>query len=133
MRAREFINETKKQADLPAEDRYPMDNAYEIMGLSSSVFYPNYRLSCAIARARSDSEPDDLNPYRPEWSQNSALGPHAVVIGASPKLEPALARAKEMAGIPGGIKKLSASSVSDDPPSTNTHSPVAGFKGYQRR
>lgn len=132
MRAREFIQEDRKQAVLPAENSYPMDHAYEIMGLSSSVFYPNYRLGVAIARARSDDQPDDLNPFRPEWSQNSAVGPHAVVVGASPELAPTLKRAKKMAGVPGGIKELS-HGISDDPPTTNTRSPVAGFQGYPRK
>lgn len=131
MRAKEFINENK-HANLPAEFAEPMHYTYELPGLSSSTFYPNYRLGVAMARARSEVLPDTENPYRPDWSEQSAVGPHAIVVGATDQVGQIIDKALSMTGIPGG-KRLIASKESEEPPGTNSTSPVPSFKGYPRK
>ena len=134
MRAREFIRE---QRDLPPESKGPMHYTYVIPGLSAADPYGNYRMGVAMARARSDyanelsSENEGIDPYKPEWSAETAFGEHAVVIGSSPHIAQLIDRALEMTGTPGG-KKLVSSPDSDEPAFVDTKSPIKAFKGYPR-
>jgi hypothetical protein len=134
MRAREFVRE---QRELPDESKGPMRYTYVIPGLNASDPYGNYRMGVAMARARSDyaselsSENQGIDPYRPEWSAETAFGEHAVVVGSSPHIAQLIDRALEMTGTPGG-KKLVSSPDSNEPAFVDTKSPVKAFKGYPR-
>jgi hypothetical protein len=128
MRAREFIAE---QRELPPESKDPMRYTYTLPGLSSSDPYATYRMSVALARARSDSKQDDVNPFMPEWSAETAFGEHAVVAGMNASIEQVIDQALTMTKTPGG-KRLVSSSTSDEPDLVDTQSPVKAFKGYPR-
>jgi len=128
MRAREFVVE---QRELPPESKDPMRYTYTLPGLSSSDPYATYRMSVALARARSDSKQDDVNPFMPEWSAETAFGEHAVVAGMNAGIEQVIDQALTMTKTPGG-KRLVSSSTSDEPDLVDTQSPVKAFKGYPR-
>ena len=128
MRAREFITE---QQDLAPEQAGPMRQTYVIPGLSASDPYNNYRFGVAMARARSDYRKDDVNPYMPEWSTETAFGEHGVVVGMNAGVRPMIDAALKMTGTKGG-KKLVSTPDSDEPDSVETTSPVKAFKGYPR-
>lgn len=134
MRAREFIRE---QRDLAPEQSGPMRYTYVLPGLSAADPYKNYRMGVAVARARSDyatelsSENEGIDPYKPEWSAETAFGEHAVVVGTSKYVEDVIDRALAMTKTPGG-KRLVTSAESEDPAGTNTQSVVKPFKGYPR-
>lgn len=128
MRAREFIVE---QATLAPEQQEPMQNTFVLPGLSAADPYKNYRMGVAIARARSDAKPDDVNPDRPEWSAETAFGEHAVVVGFSSNVDPIIDAALKMTKTPGG-KKMVSTGPSEEPPFVDKTSPVKPFKGYPR-
>lgn len=134
MRAREFIRE---QRELPPEQSGPMRYTYVLPGLSAADPYKNYRMGVAVARARSDyatelnPENANIDPYKPEWSAETAFGEHAVVVGTSKYVEDVIDRALAMTKTPGG-KRLVSSRDSVDPPGTNVASPLQPFKGYPR-
>lgn len=128
MRAREFITE---QQELPPETKNPLRYTYTLPGLSSSDPYKTYRMGVALARARSDSIQDDVNPFMPEWSAETAFGEHAVVAGMNSGIEQVIDQALAMTKTPGG-KKLVSTPESDEPGFVVTQSPVKAFKGYPR-
>lgn len=128
MRAREFITE---QADLPPEYADPMRYTYVLPGLSAADPYKNYRFGVAIARARSDAKPDDVNPTRPEWSAETAFGENGVVVGFNNNVDPIIDAALRMTKTPGG-KKLVSTPKSDEPEFVDKTSPIKAFKGYPR-
>ena len=128
MRAREFITE---QRELPPETKSPMRYTYTLPGLSSSDPYATYRMGVALARARSDAAKDDVNPFMPEWSAETAFGEHAVVAGMNAGIEQVIDTALSMTKTPGG-KQLVSTSTSDEPDLVDTQSPVKAFKGYPR-
>jgi len=128
MRAREFITE---QQELPPESKDPMRYTYTLPGLSSSDPYATYRMGVALARARSDSKQDDVNPFMPEWSAETAFGEHAVVAGMNAGIEQVIDTALSMTKTPGG-KRLVSTETSDEPDLVDTQSPVKAFKGYPR-
>ena len=128
MRAREFIAE---QRELPPESKDPMRYTYTLPGLSSSDPYATYRMGVALARARSDSVQDDVNPFMPEWSAETAFGEHAVVAGMNSGIEQVIDTALKMTKTPGG-KRLVSTTTSDEPDLVDTQSPVKAFKGYPR-
>ena len=128
MRAREFIAEQK---ELPPESKDPMRYTYTLPGLSSSDPYATYRMGVALARARSDSVQDDVNPFMPEWSAETAFGEHAVVAGMNAGIEQVIDQALTMTKTPGG-KRLVSTATSDEPDLVDTQSPVKAFKGYPR-
>jgi len=128
MRAREFIAEQK---ELPPESKDPMRYTYTLPGLSSSDPYATYRMGVALARARSDSKQDDVNPFMPEWSAETAFGEHAVVAGMNAGIEQVIDTALKMTKTPGG-KRLVSTETSDEPDLVDTQSPVKAFKGYPR-
>jgi hypothetical protein len=128
MRAREFIVE---QHDLAPEQAAPMRQTYVIPGLSASDPYNNYRFGVAMARARSDYRKDDVNPYMPDWSTETAFGEHGVVVGMNAGIRPMIDAALKMTGTKGG-KKLISTPNSDEPEFVDKQSPIKPFKGYPR-
>lgn len=128
MRAREFIRE---QAELPPETKEPLKNTFVLPGLKSSDPYKNYRFGVAIARARSDAVPDDVDKFRPEWSPETPFGENAVIVGFSNNVDPIIDAALKMTKTPGG-KKLVSTAKSEEPAFVDKQSPVKPFKGYPR-
>jgi hypothetical protein len=128
MRAREFITEQK---NLPPEEAEPLRYTYELPGLSTADPYRTYRMGVAIARARSDAQSDDLNPYREPWSAQTALGKYAIVSGVNDTIDPVLDTALKMTDTPGG-KKMVSSAESLEPDFVDTKSPIKAFRGYPR-
>ena len=128
MRAREFITE---QAHLPAEEADPLRYTYELPGVTTADPYRTYRVGVAIARARSDAQPDDINPYRPEWHSETALGRYAVVSGVNDSVDPIIDQALKMTGTPGG-KRMVSSPESTEPSFVQDVSPIRPFRGYPR-
>ena len=126
MRAREFIRE---QRELPSETREPMRYTYTLPGLSAAAPYKSYRMGVALARARSEYRKDDVNPFMPAWSAETAFGEHAVVSGMNSGIEKIIDRALAMTQTPGG-KKLVSSPESEEPDFVITQSPIKAFKGY---
>lgn len=127
MRAREFITE---QTNLPPEYSGPIKDTYVLPGLSAADPYRNYRFGVAIARARSDAQPDTVNPDRPEWSAETAFGEHGVVVGFNNHIDKVIDKALQMTNTPGG-KKLVSTPTSDEPEFVTTQSPIKAFKGYK--
>ena len=128
MRACEFIAE---QRNLPPESAEPMRYTYVIPGLSASDPYKNYRFGVAMARARSDQLPDDINPYRPEWTAETPFGEHGVVAGMNGAVNSIIDDALKMTKTPGG-KRLVSTPDSTEPAFVDNKSPVKAFKGYPR-
>ena len=134
MRAREFVRE---QRELPDEAKGPMRYTYVLPGLSAADPYKNYRMGVAMARARSDyatelsSENEGIDPYKPEWSAETAFGEHAVVVGSSKYIADVIDRALEMTNTPGG-KILVSTEKSEEPAFVDNKSPIKAFKGYPR-
>lgn len=128
MRAREFIRE---QRELPPEYAEPMRYTYVLPGLSASDPYKNYRFGVAIARARSDAQPDTQDPYRPEWTAETAFGENGVIVGFNNNVDPIIDAALKMTKTPGG-KKLVSTPQSTEPNFVDKASPVKAFKGYPR-
>lgn len=126
MRAREFIME---QQQLPDETRDPMRYTYTLPGLGSSDPYRTYRMGVALARARSDANDDQTNPFRPPWSAETAFGEHAVIVGMTAGIEPVIDKALAMTKTPGG-KKIVSTPRSTEPQFVTTQSPIQAFKGY---
>ena len=122
MRAREFVTEQRGQLD-PTQ-RAAMANTYVIPGLSSQDPYKTYRFGLALARARGMEE--DL----PEFTEEGAFGELAVISGQE-NVDELIDRALKLAGIKGG-KKLVGSKHSHEVETTNTKSPLQGFRGYPR-
>jgi hypothetical protein len=126
MRAREFIRE---QRELPPESREPMRNTYILPGLSAADPYKSYRMGVAIARARSEYRKDDVNPFMPEWTAETAFGEHAVVAGFNSGVAQIIDAALAMTDTPGG-KEMVSTPTSTEPDFVVTQSPVKPFKGY---
>lgn len=128
MRAREFIRE---QRELPAEYADPMRHTYVIPGLSAADPYRNYRFGVAIARARSDAQPDDINPFKPKWTTETAFGEHGVVVGMNAGITKVIDAALTMTKTSGG-KKIVSTPDSTEPDFVDIQSPLHAFKGYPR-
>ena len=127
MRAREFIRE---QRELPPESRDPMRDTYILPGLSAADPYKSYRMGVAMARARSEYRKDDVNPFMPEWTAETAFGEHAVVAGFNNGVARIIDAALAMTKTPGG-KKLVSTPDSDEPDFIDKQSPIKAFKGYK--
>ena len=128
MRAREFIRE---QQDLPAELKEPLKNTFVLPGLKSSDPYKNYRFGVAVARARSDAKPDDVNKFKPDWSAETPFGENAVIVGFTNNVDPIIDAALKMTKTPGG-KRLVSTAQSEEPAFVDKQSPVKAFQGYPR-
>jgi hypothetical protein len=126
MRAREFIRE---QRELPPESREPMRNTYILPGLSAADPYKSYRMGVAIARARSEYRKDNVNPFMPEWTAETAFGEHAVVAGFNSGVAQIIDAALAMTDTPGG-KQMVSTPDSDEPAFVGKQSPIKAFKGY---
>ena len=134
MRAREFIRE---QRELPPEYADPMRYTYVLPGLSAADPYKNYRFGVAMARARADyaakQNPlnNNIDPFMPEWSAETAFGENGVVSGFNNNIEPVIDQALKMTKTPGG-KRLVSTAESDEPDFVEKKSPIQAFKGYPR-
>jgi len=128
MRASEFITEAKR-GKLSADESRPMRDTFFLPGIRNNDAYKSYRLSLAFARARVDNAGygDEL----PEWNEQGALGPYAVVSVVGTNGEDLVDQALKMTGVPGGKINVAGNS-SSEPADVNKSSPVAGFKGYAR-
>lgn len=130
MRAREFI--TENAAHLPAEIAEPMRYTYVLPRVNGSDPYGSYRLSVAMARARSDVDGQaDINPFMIPWSSETAFGEHAMVAGMDEQVIPIIDQALRMTQTPGG-KKMVSTPASQEPAFVDKTSPVKSFKGYPR-
>jgi hypothetical protein len=130
MRAREFV--TESVAHLPAEVADPLRYTYILPGVTGSDPYGAYRLSVAMARARSDAGAQDhINPFMKPWTSESAFGEHAIVSGMDEQIAPILDLALKMTDTPGG-KRMVSSAKSEEPSFVDTVSPVKAFRGYPR-
>ena len=130
MRAREFI--TENAAHLPAEISEPLRYTYVLPGVNGSDPYGSYRLSVAMARARSDAgQQDGVNDFMVPWSSETAFGEHAVVAGMDEQVIPIIDQALKMTQTPGG-KKIVSTPNSSEPAFVDKVSPVKAFKGYPR-
>ena len=128
MRAREFLRE---EATLPPEQADPMNHVFVLPGVQSSDPYQIYRLGVAMARARSDAGTDGITNNIPAWSAKAAFGEDAVIAGFNDSVEPVIAQALKMAGLP--AKKIQISTPNSlEPALVNHTSPVKAFKGYPR-
>ena len=128
MRAREFLNE---QATLPPEQADPMNHVFVLPGVQASDPYQMYRLSVAMARARSDTGVNDPIPFMPAWSADTAFGEEGVVAGFDATVEPIIDQALKMAGLPG--KKVQISTPNSlEPAFVQKQSPIKPFAGYPR-
>ena len=128
MRAREFIAE---QRELPPESKDPMRDTYILPGLSAADPYKSYRFGVAMARARSEYRKDDVNPFMPEWSAETAFGEHAIVAGFNNGVAEIIDAALAMTDTPGG-KRMVSTPESDEPKFVENTSPVRAFAGYPR-
>ena len=128
MRAREFIRE---QRELPPETKEPMRDTYTIPGLSAADPYKSYRFGVALARARSEYRKDDVNPYIPDWTAETAFGEHAIVAGFNHTVDKIIDAALKMTKTPGG-KELVSTAKSEEPKFVDNKSPIKAFKGYPR-
>jgi hypothetical protein len=106
-----------------------MRDTYILPGLSAADPYKSYRMGVAIARARSEYRKDDVNPFMPEWSAETAFGEHAVVAGFNSGVAQIIDAALAMTNTPGG-KQLVSTPDSTEPTFVGTQSPVKAFKGY---
>jgi hypothetical protein len=106
-----------------------MRYTYVLPGLSAADPYRNYRFGVALARARSDAVPDDVNPDRPEWTPETAFGEHGVVVGMNAGVAQIIDTALKMTNTPGG-KRLVSTPDSSEPDFVDTQSPVQPFNGY---
>jgi len=127
MRAREFIIEERAVLD-PAQAE-PLQHTYILPGIRNNDAYHTMRLGVAMARAR--AEVGGVDDNMPDWAQQSAFGQNAIVAGFNDSVEEIIDRALELTGMPGG-KQLIGSINSREPQSTDTRSPIVGFKGYPR-
>ena len=127
MRAREFIGESRAKLD-PGQAQ-PLQHTYILPGIRNNDPYHSYRLGTAMARAR--AELGQETDYFPPFTSQSAFGQNAVVVGFNDSVDEVIDKALQMTETPGG-KTLVSSLKSEEPPATNTTSPVRGFRGYPR-
>ena len=129
MRAREFISE--QRANLPPEERDPMHNTYMLPGIRNNDAYKTMRLSVAIARARADVA--GYGADMPEWSEQGALGPYAIVSVIGDDGKKLIDQGLKMTGVDGG-KVLVTNNVSDEPDFVGTiEKEFRDFGGIRKR
>ena len=127
MRATEFITEERAKLDPKIAD--PLKHTFIIPGIRNNDAYHTYRLGTAMARARADI--GGVSQDFPEFTDQSAFGQNAVVVGFNDQVDEVIDRALTMTGTPGG-KALVGTKESEEPTDTATHSPVKAFAGYPR-
>ena len=127
MRAREFI--TEERAALDPRIANPLKHTFIIPSIRNNDAYHTYRLGSAMARARADI--GGVSQGFPEFTDQSAFGQNAIVVGFNNNVDEVIDRALAMTGTPGG-KTLVGTKESEEPTDTETHSPVRAFAGYPR-
>ena len=127
MRAREFMVEQKSQLD-PGQSN-PLQHTYILPGIRNNDSYHTLRFGVAIARARAEIGGDAKN--FPPFTDQSAFGQNAIVAGFNDNVEDVIDLALKLTGTEGG-KELIGTEASQEPPGTDTVSPVKAFKGYPR-
>jgi len=126
MRAREFVME--QRAALDPRVANPLKHTFIIPGIRNNDSYHTYRLGTAMARARADIGGDSAN--FPAFTDQSAFGQNAIVVGFNDSVDEVIDRALAMTGTPGG-KITVGTKESEEPGDTDTQSPITGFKGYR--
>jgi hypothetical protein len=127
MRANEFI--TEERAKLDPKIAAPLKHTFIIPGIRNNDAYHTYRLGTAMARAR--AEIGDATQGFPEFTDQSAFGQNAVIVGFNDNVDEVIDRALKLTGTPGG-KALVGTKESEEPTDTATHSPMRAFAGYPR-
>ena len=127
MRAQEFIVE--QRAKLDPKIANPLKHTFIIPGIRNNDAYHTYRLGTAMARARADI--GGVTQDFPEFTDQSAFGQNAIVVGFNNNVDDVIDRALTMTGTPGG-KTLVGTKESKEPGDTATHSPMKAFAGYPR-
>ena len=82
-----------------------------------------------MARARADI--GGVTQDFPEFTDQSAFGQNAIVVGFNDQVDNVIDLALKMTGTPGG-KTLVGTKESQEPPDTAYQSPVRAFAGYPR-
>lgn len=129
MRAREFINEST--TNLNQDESYPMPATYVISSLKNQDAYLQYRFGVAIAGAKGKKQREKDGVHRA--STVSDFGENEIVVSFDPHVSEYIDDALASMGLPSSDKKLISTVTSQDPPTVNTTSPVAGFAGYKRK
>jgi len=125
MRAREFVAEARAALDPRVAN--PLKHTFIIPGIRNNDAYHTYRLGTAMARARADIAGDSVG--FPEFTDQSAFGQNAIVVGFNDSVDQVIDRALAMTGTPDG-KTLIGTKESEEPGDTDTTSPIKGFGGY---
>lgn len=126
MRAREFVSEGR--APLDPGIAAPLKHTFIIPGIRNNDAYHTYRLSAAMARARADV--GHVTDNFPPFSDQSAFGQNAIVVGFNDNVDEIIDKALKMTGTPGG-KVLVGTKESEEPSDVNDISPIRAFKGYR--
>lgn len=127
MKASEFI--TENTAMLSPELSQTLPSTYTIPKLPNSDVYMQYRFGVAIASAKGKEKRQQDNidrNYMSSWGQNQTI------ISSDPHIAEWIDDALEEIGLSASDKKLLSTPESKEPSSTDTVSPVQGFKGYER-
>lgn len=127
MRAREFISESSIDRMKP-EEAYPLPATYAIPALKNQDPYLQYRFGVAIAAAKGEKQRAQDGIQRP--SAASDFGENEIVVSFDPHVGEYIDAALHTMGLSSSDKKLISTKTSQEPPSTNTTSPLPGFKGY---
>lgn len=127
MRAREFIKEDTMD-ELYRDNAATMPATYAIPALKNQDPYLQYRFGVAIAGAKGAKQraEDGVDNF----SAASEFGENEIVVSFDPHVGDYIDDALKQMGMSPGDKKLVTTMKSEEPKSTNTASPVIGFKGY---
>lgn len=134
MRAREFITESDSTASasdarLSASVSRALPATYTIPALPNNDFYKQYRFGVAIAGARSakqrQNEPGQVMAPASVWGESE------IIIGYASDTD-IIDDALRIVGLSPSDKKLISTEESEESPDIDTHSPLNGFRGYER-
>ena len=103
MRAQEFIVEQRATLDPKIAD--PLKHTFIIPGIRNNDAYHTYRLGTAMARARADI--GGVTQDFPEFTDQSAFGQNAIVVGFNDQVDNVIDLALKMTGTPGGKTPVS--------------------------
>lgn len=127
MRAREFVAEQRGHLD--PRTAKPLKHTFILPGIRNNDAYLAMRTGVAMARARADI--GGVSQDFPAWTDQSAFGQNAIVIGFNDTVDEVIDRALAMTGTPGG-KTVIGTKESEEPEDTGIHSPIKAFQGYPR-
>jgi len=133
MRAREFITEQNLDKVHDALDvvAKSLPYTYVLPELKNQDFYEIYRFGVALADVRGNmGNPEELDPYKPEFRAESSWGENQLVSGFDPHLGTVIDQALRKVNKSG--KKLVSTPGSDEFDDTLKQSPLKPFKGYKR-